>query len=274
MAEIHPAPGGLILHARAHPYVSIDHIGAANSGLGIIAQNHRPTSPLAGLARLRDNLLARLVGGRSGNSQVDAEDRAEEKKRVADVVAVAHPGELDLAQIAFVLPHGQQVRQSLAGMLGIGHRVDDRHTGGVGQLLDVSVREETRSDRVHRPPEHAGNVGDGLPLADPHIGRGKVDGMPAQLAHGDLEADSGAQRRLVEQQRQAAPARHGELLVGRDIARFLGGGHAPDLLDLLPCEIGDRKQTSAGKRSAHLALLRVHQGPGWRGPMRRRRHMR
>ena len=98
---------------------------------------------------------------------------------------------------------------------------------------------EPGGDCVGGAAEDAGDVADGLALADADVGGGQVEGVAAELGHGDLEAEPSAQRGLVEEHGEGAAGGDLELLLARDLAGLLGGGEAPDLFDLFFGEIGD-----------------------------------
>src|SRR3972149_6603515 len=77
-----------------------------------------------------------------------------------------------------------------------------RPAGRRGELLDDRVAERARNDAVDPAAEVGRHVADRFALAEPDIGRGQVDGGPAELGHPRLERDPGAQRRLLEDHRQ------------------------------------------------------------------------
>ena len=122
------------------------------------------------------------------------------------VGAVPDVGQGQPGQPASLLPDGHQVGQHLTGMELIGQRVDHRHARVRGHLRDPGLLEGPPDDRRALPAEHPRGVGDRLPLADP--GQPAIDDHrePAQLGHSGAERGLGAQRRLVEQQGDAARA--------------------------------------------------------------------
>ena len=75
--------------------------------------------------------------------------------------ATRQPGEL-----ALVLADREQVGEQLAGVELVGERVDDRHAGVRGHLLDRGLGVGPPDDHRGLPAEHPGDVGDRLALAD------------------------------------------------------------------------------------------------------------
>ena len=132
--EVSAAADGLLVHAGADPDVCVDDVGAGDGGLRVVADGDRPAVLGGQLLGLGDDVGARLVGGRGCDFEFDAEEAADEQEGVADVVAIADPGEVDCAKVAFLLADGEEVGEGLAGVLETGHGVDDGHAGGGGEL--------------------------------------------------------------------------------------------------------------------------------------------
>ena len=112
-------------------------------------------------------------------------------------------------QLTEALPYGLQVGQHLAGMVGVGQRVDHRHAGVSGHGLELVLPERAPDDGGRLAAEHPGDVGDGLPGSD--AGQPGVDDQrePAQFGDAGGERGLGAQRRFVEQHGHAARTREG-----------------------------------------------------------------
>ena len=128
-----------------------------------------------------------------------AEQGAGEHERVADVVAVADVGEVQAVDGAEALFEGHEVGDGLAGVLEVRERVDDGHVGVRGHLGDGVVREGAEDDDVHPALEVAGDVGDGLALAEGSVGLVDEDGVAADGVHRGLEGEARAQRGLFEE---------------------------------------------------------------------------
>src|SRR3977135_4360723 len=97
-----------------------------------------------------------------------------------------------------------------------GKPVDHRHGGvarGLGPRLVIG---RAAQDDVDIAREHPRRVGDGLAASELHLLAGQHDGFAPELAHGDVERDPRAGRRLVED--------HGERLA---LQRLALGGAAP-----------------------------------------------
>ena len=86
-------------------------------------------------------------------------------------------------------------------MLFVGQRVDDAQPRRrVGEGFEPCLREGADHGAVHPALEVAGDVVDRLAAAERDVLR-RLDDVAAELADGDLEGRAGAQRRLLEQQR-------------------------------------------------------------------------
>ena len=88
---------------------------------------------------------------------------------------------------------------------GCERRVRPLITGTVAWRASSSsivVLEGADHDGVDVAREHARRIGDGLAAAELHLLAGQHDGLAAELAHGDVERDARARRRLVEDHRQ------------------------------------------------------------------------
>ena len=140
-----------------------------------------------------DDLDVRRVAARRGDGDVGAELRAGEHERVADVVAVADVGEVEAGRGAEVLFEGHEVGQRLAGMLEVRERVDDGDARVGGHLRDGVVRVGAQDDDVDPALDVAGDVGDGLALAEGRVGLIDEDGVAAHGVDAGLKAEAGAQ---------------------------------------------------------------------------------
>jgi len=103
----------------------------------------------------------------------------------------------------------------------------------LGNLFDVAVRECAQHDEVHVALEHLDRVVDGL-FAGERVLRAHDDGMDAQLHASDLEAHSGPERRLHEDE----PG--GDVIESRPPARGLFS-HVQHVCDLIWRELGKRE---------------------------------
>ncbi len=132
-----------------------------------------------------------------------------------NVVAVAEPGELEPGQRLALFDYCQQICDDLARMRPVGQPVDHRHAGMARHLLRLRVIVGAEHDRVGHAAEHARGVGDRFAAAE--LARRGIEHQrrAAELAHGDIEADPGARRILLEHHRQYVP---GERSVGVGLA--------------------------------------------------------
>jgi hypothetical protein len=124
-------------------------------------------------------------------------------------------------------------------MLTVREGVDHRHVGVSGQFLDGVVLERTRSDDIDVAAEHAGHVGGGLPLAQPHLWRRQVEALATQWAHRHLKAHPRAQGGLLEHEGQRLAPKH-----RRRLAVLQADGHVHDRQHLVSRKIADREKVS------------------------------
>ena len=96
-------------------------------------------------------------------------------------------------------------------MLLVGERIDDVQVRRrVGEALKPGLREGPDDGAVHPALEIAGDIFDGLAAAERDIGR-QLDDFAAELAHGDDERRSRAERRLLEEQRDVTVGGQGAI---------------------------------------------------------------
>src|SRR5450759_1112007 len=100
-----------------------------------------------------------------------------------------------------MLSDRRQVREELARVERVGQRIDDGHARVSRHLLDPRLLEGAPDDRRTHPTEHPGGVRDGL--ADADLGQVAVhqQRVATELSDPGAEGDLGAQRRLVEDDR-------------------------------------------------------------------------
>ena len=98
--------------------------------------------------------------------------------------------------------------------------------------------EATVDDAVDVAREHLGDVADGLAPADADLLRAEVDAVAAEVGHGDLEADAGAQGGFLEEEGDGL-ALHGPrgVRVALDVA-----GACDEGTELRRRQVGDGKQ--------------------------------
>jgi hypothetical protein len=136
----------------------------------------------------------------------------------------------DLIQrLVAVLPHGEQIGESLGGVELVGQPVPDRNTGIAGQLLHLGLLEAAVLDAVVHPPEHARGVADRLLLAELRSGRVEIGHMGALFVGSRLEGAARAGGGLFENERDLpalqppnlAPGMPGLLELRREIQQEL-----------------------------------------------------
>src|SRR5262249_23566556 len=120
------------------------------------------------------------------------------------IVGVAGPGDGLAADRPAVLLEGHDVGEHLTGMRAAGGTIDDRHGGMTRELRQRGVIERAGPGDVDIARENAGRVGGGFAPARLQLLAGQQDGCAPELAHGDVEGDARAGRRLVEDRGERA----------------------------------------------------------------------
>ena len=115
---------------HAHTDISVDGVGALDSGLRVLHEAQLAVVVLGDVAGDGDDFYVGRVAAGCGHGYIGAQLRACEHERVADIVAVADKGEVDAGDGAEVLFDGHEVGQGLAGMLEVGEGVDDGDARG------------------------------------------------------------------------------------------------------------------------------------------------
>ena len=150
-----------------------------------------------------------------------------------DVVAVARPDHLAPFDRASVFLKGLNVGHDLTGMRAVGQPVDHRNGGIFRHLQQGLLFESADHDHIDIARQHAGGVGDGLTMAELHIGARKHHGLPTHLPHAHVERDTRPGRGFLKDQRDHVILQR--LVIIRRAARaaiargFHGGGIVDDL---------------------------------------------
>ncbi len=183
------AAGGLaLLVAHRDPDVGVDGVGAGD-GLRRVGGQHG--------ARHRFELVA--VRGR--DAHLDASQRAEDRERARDVVAVADVGEHAALDRPVRLPQRHQVGQRLAGVVQRREHVHDRHRRVRGQLGELLLRAGAQPDRRDVTREDQRGVPQRLAARQLQVARAQHHRVAAELHDARLERRARPRRRLLEQQR-------------------------------------------------------------------------
>jgi hypothetical protein len=162
---------------------------------------------------------------------------------VHHVVAVADEHQAQAVEPAAALDEGEAVAQDLARVQEVRQAVDHRHRGVGGELDQGFVGEGAGHDQVDEAIEIAGDVGDGLALAELDVVRRQVHSLAAELRHADLEGHAGAQARLLEDHRQRLAGEQGGALAGLEVALELRR-QLQDLVDLGAAEPGEGEEVA------------------------------
>jgi len=106
------------------PDIDIDHIGLSH-GLLRTAHQNNGFSPIT--APFFEDFRIGIVAFRTGQNQLKTQDFCGLNPRVGDIIAITHPGNLQIFQGPFLLNHGHQIAHDLTGMMEIGQGIDHRH---------------------------------------------------------------------------------------------------------------------------------------------------
>src|SRR4051812_27341710 len=185
---------GLVV-AHAHPDVGVERVRALGRSGGVA----RGAGAVRGVALVRPQL------GRRRDDDLHPRQGAEQHQRVRHVVAVADVDEPHPVEPAEPLAQRQQVGERLARVVLRREHVDHRHARVRGELLDHRVRSGANADGVNEARQYERGVAPGLAAGDLRLALAQQRGMPAELVHAHLEREPCARRRLVEDQRDAAP---------------------------------------------------------------------
>ena len=134
----------------------------------------------------------------AGDAQVESEAHGRVDIGLADVVAVADPGDGTSGNGSAVLLVGLQIGQQLAGVVLIGQGVDHRHAGMGGEGLHHVVAVSADHHGVHHGGNDAGRVGDGLPAPQLAVPRRQEQRVTTQLRHARFEGHPRSGGRLLE----------------------------------------------------------------------------
>ena len=121
---------------------------------------------------------------------------------MGNIVAIAYIGQGLTRKIAMGFLHGEEVSQSLTGMLQIGEGIDHRHRGPVGVVHQFLLGEGSNRQHVAVTTKHPGGVLQGLPAAELRHRRIEVNRLTTEAGHGHLKTDAGSGGRLAEDQTQ------------------------------------------------------------------------
>jgi hypothetical protein len=186
-----PLVGGLLV-AHAHPDVGVDGVRAGD-GLGRIGR------------QLRVRRAGQRVALRRGDRNLDARERAEQRQRPRDVVAVADICDAQPLETTELLAQRHEVGECLAGVMTRGEHVEHRHGRGAGELLQQRVGSGADADGGHVPREDPGGVADGLAARELQLTGAQDDRLATELEDPGLEGQPRARRRPLEDERDAAP---------------------------------------------------------------------
>ena len=116
------------------------------------------------------------------------------------VVAITHIGERLTSQISEGFPHGEEVRQGLAGMLKVGEGIDHWNRGPVRVIRQLLLSEGANGEHVTKTAEHPGGVFQWLTASQLGDLGVEIHGLAAQPGHRHLETHPRAGGGLGEDQ--------------------------------------------------------------------------
>ena len=143
--------------------------------------------------------VGRVAVGARGRDR-HAREGPDHHQRHAAVVAVTEPRHPQAGEVAEALAQGLGVGQRLAGVVGVGEPVDDRHAGVPVELHQRLVGAGAQHDRVHHAAEHLGGVLDRLSPAQLHVVGREHEAGAAEAGDAAHERDPRAGGRALEDQ--------------------------------------------------------------------------
>ena len=110
---------------------------------------HTPARFAGCLPRLGKNPRIRFIGRRRGNAQPRPHARGRRHQRMADVVPIAYVGKLQAAQRSIALAQRKEIGIGLTWMKSVRERVNYRHAGILGELLELRLLENARHNALY-----------------------------------------------------------------------------------------------------------------------------
>jgi hypothetical protein len=217
---------GGVLVAHADPDVGVDGMRPGDR-LGRVARQQRAGA-----------VAGQLVALRRRDRHLDAGDRADERQRPRDVVAVADVGEPQSLQAAELLAQGHEVGERLTGVMAGREHVEHGHVRRGRELLEHRVGAGAHADRRDVARQHAGRVADGLAAGEVQLVAAQHDRLAAELEDPGLERQPRARRVLLEDQGDAAALERAR----RQRRGLQHGGAVQQREQLVAVELGSREQ--------------------------------
>ncbi len=131
-----------------------------------------------------------------------------------DVIGIPDPGDLLAFQRPSVFLEGLDIGHHLTGVAAPGQPVDDGDRRSAGQIEQVVVAENADHDGIDIAAHDTRRILDGLLAGQLHFLTGQHKGLPAELAHADVEGHPRAGRLALEN--------HGQNFVLEQAGAFAG----------------------------------------------------
>lgn len=220
----------LLLHTGADPDVSVDDVSPGDA----LSRVMRDLNCSSGVfLDLRQYLGAGAVLGviRADHGHVHPDAAAAYHGGVRGVASpVPHVGDLEPLQLPLVLLDGEEVGEVLAGVIGLGHPVDNGNGGSRTDPLHGLLAKGPDHDGVHVLVQVLHAILQGLAPGELAPLYAVENRVAPQAVHPGLEADPGPQGRQLEE--------HYQRLVLHGVAVFPGvrldlGGEVQYLVDLV-----------------------------------------
>ena len=175
------ALGCLSFHAHGDPHVGVQQVGTLRDGVTVFSDTYVS-------AGLGDEIRAGLVGLWRSNAQFKTKFSGCPNPANGHVAGtVANEGDDLAGDGASRFLEGENIRDDLAGMLGIGQGVDGRDAGVMREILHVALRVGADDCAVHHAAEHAGGVLNGFAAAELEVIGIEKHHAAAQFADASLE---------------------------------------------------------------------------------------
>src|SRR5208282_2544685 len=142
----------------------------------------------------------RAVILRGGDPELETEPFGGPDPGVCNVVvAVADKADFQVIQRLSPFEDGEQIRQNLAGMLGVREGINRRDPAIVSESLNIGLCKGPDHCSVKQAPKHSRGVDDRLTSSKLNVAGGKENYTASHFPDPNLKTDAGPSRRLAEQ---------------------------------------------------------------------------
>ena len=247
-----PQLGGL---SHRDPDVGVEHVGIARALVHGVGEHDLAARLRGNRAALLDELCLGHVLLRAARAEAHAHLCTHHHERVRHVVArITKEGELEAAQVAELLAHGEHVGNHLCGMELGSQAIPHGDAGVRRKLLHDCLVEAAILDAIVHAAEHAGGVLDGLFVAHLRARGIEIRHAHAQVVARDLERAARTRGGLLKEEHDVLalemPMRHTSALELLEVCR-----EVDEILNLGRSEVEQLEKVAATEINAHESIL-------------------